>query len=145
MYVYLGADFVGISFLILYAGAISILFVFVFMAIGLKEITSSSKFNAFIAFIAASIFLVGLVVYVVFCTKLLDSYLSLYLLPDPWVPGDSYGDAIITYYNDITIFCIALYCKYKLLFICAGFILLASVFGILVLALPGSKFFSKRK
>lgn len=145
LYVYLGADFVGISFLILYAGAISILFVFVFMAIGVKEISFSSELSSFIIFIFTSLVLLGFIIYNVFYNKILDLYFFFYLIPEPWVSGDFFGYTFMSFSTDIIVFCIALYSKYRLLFFCTGFTLLASVFGILTLALPGSRLFSKIK
>src|ERR1700749_229984 len=69
LFIYLGADFIGLIILIVYIGAIAVLFSFVVMMLDIRLLEISSTFSVYLplAFFLSSIFLIQC--FIVFLNK----------------------------------------------------------------------------
>ena len=124
----LGAEFLAFVFVVVYVGAIAVLFLFVVMMINFKMIELNRSMLSYFHLSAYLIIIVSL-------------ELSLILFND-YVPDVSYASLAYTNWVDI-FFSISnikalgtlLYTHYVLLFILSGFILLVAMLGSIVLTL----------
>jgi NADH-quinone oxidoreductase subunit J len=124
----LGAEFLAFVFVVVYVGAIAVLFLFVVMMINFKMIELNRSMLSYFHLSAYLIIIVSL-------------ELSLILFND-YIPDISYS--AITYTNWVDVFFSVsnikalgtlLYTHYVLLFILSGFILLVAMLGSIVLTL----------
>jgi NADH-quinone oxidoreductase subunit J len=124
----LGAEFLAFVFVVVYVGAIAVLFLFVVMMINFKMIDLNRSVMSYFHLSAYLIIIFSL-------------ELSLILFND-YVPDISYGPFVYTNWVDV-FFSVSnikalgalLYTHYVLLFIISGFILLVAMIGSIVLTL----------
>lgn len=122
------ADFLGLLFIIIYVGAIAVLFLFVVMMLNIKNIKVSAKINfLYIPFLILFniIFIIKLFFYLndIFSSLQYSFFINeLYL-------SESYIDVLTT----IVVFGQVLYNYYLVCFLLAGFILLVAMLGAILL------------
>jgi len=137
---YLECEFLSIVFLIVYVGAVSILFLFIIMLLNIKNIDLTDKFfNYFPVGIAIAIlFLVEIYLYI---------YLGLFTQKSDLKMSFVYIDFInkIDSLTDIEIIAQLLYEEYFLVFIIASILLLIAMIGAIVLTLRVSIKVKKQK
>lgn len=122
------ADFLGLLFIIIYVGAIAVLFLFVVMMLNIKNIKVSANINfLYIPFLILFniIFIIKLFFYLndIFSSLQYSFFINeLYL-------SESYIDVLTT----IVVFGQVLYNYYLVCFLLAGFILLVAMLGAILL------------
>jgi NADH-quinone oxidoreductase subunit J len=122
------ADFLGLLFIIIYVGAIAVLFLFVVMMLNIKNIKVSSNINfLYIPFLLLFniIFIIKLFFY------LNDIFSSLQY--SFFINELSLSDSYIEILNTIVVFGQVLYNYYLVCFLLAGFILLVAMLGAILL------------
>nr|YP_010007682.1 NADH dehydrogenase subunit 6 [Cyanidium caldarium]QNR39844.1 NADH dehydrogenase subunit 6 [Cyanidium caldarium] len=124
----LGAEFLSLLFLIVYVGAIAVLFLFVVMILNLKfiELRSSFFYYAFFGSLIMAIFLFE--IFIILNSDL--TFASSYFLERKriWVQ-ELYS------YTNLQILGNVLYTSYSYLFILSGFVLLVAILGAIILTL----------
>lgn len=135
----LGVEFIAMLFLIIYIGAITVLFLFVIMMLNVKIIEFNEKFVMYlpIGIFLSLLFLIeifyliknNLVTWDLYFFELSNRIKYLELLYD-----DNYIDTI-TILNNVQQLAVSLYSKFGYLFILSGIILLIAMLGAIVLTL----------
>jgi NADH:ubiquinone oxidoreductase subunit 6 (subunit J) len=131
-------EFLGMIFLIIYIGAISILFLFVIMMFNLKDIKAVKKSINF--YISASLFNFVVIpkFYFVVCTHIQKHFLYNQIFINNI--SDLFNDPVnsVKYMQDILIISTSLYTKDAPVFIMLGYVLLAAMVGAIILALSST-------
>jgi NADH:ubiquinone oxidoreductase subunit 6 (subunit J) len=136
----LKVEFLGLILLIVYVGAISILFLFVIMMFNLKELAlaalkkkSQNKLNMFLVLV---VFLPIVKFYFIIEKYLTFVVINKILLSPLFILKGLKISTFVNYeFNDIYIFSNLLYTYYSFLFILSSFILFAAMIGAIILAL----------
>lgn len=122
-------EFLGVSFVIVYVGAIAILFLFVIMMLPIKN---SGDENIFISSAIVSkmniIFMIFLIIFFIY-------YFPLFL-DDYWFDSAQYNTNVIKFIEDLStldILAQALYNYYFIYVLLAGYILLIALIGAVVI------------
>ena len=132
-------NFLAMIYLIIYIGAIAILFLFVIMMFNLRELKSKSTDINDYSFISIS-FSFYLLILAKFYTLILN-YIITYVDYDAWVYDfakynlNSIQYTLTYYFADSLLFGTLLYEYYTFLFLVAGMLLLTSMLGSIILAL----------
>jgi len=137
---YLKCEFLSIVFLIVYVGAVSILFLFIIMLLNIKNIDLTDKFFNY--------FPVGVVVGILFFVELyLYIYWSLYTENSNLNMNFIYINFVnnIDSLTDIEIIAQLLYEEYALVFIISSILLLIAMIGAIILTLRVSIKVKKQK
>lgn len=123
----IGTEFFSFMFLIVYVGAIAVLFLFVVMMLNIK--TNPIKINNF------STLPIGLIIFALISTQILNTLdnqfvflKNIYLTYIPWLKENNY----LTNVETIGLY---LYTKFSLLFVFCGLILLVAMIGAIVLTM----------
>lgn len=122
-----GADFLALSFIIIYVGAIAVLFLFVVMMLDLKKDESTSYFNLF--FVLLSVFITFLEVFLILKKKFFnldEVFIKFYSLMYP---------NLVDELSNIEVIAQSLYNYFLICFLLAGIVLLVAVIGSIVLTL----------
>lgn len=128
-FISLGVEFLGIIFMIVYVGAIAILFLFVVMMLNIKLIEFNENLLRYLP--------LGAIIGIIFLIELfliLDENYTFLIEP---VNNYYYTSWINHFYNftNIELLGLVLYTKYFYLFLMAGLILLVAMIGAIVLTL----------
>ena len=131
----LECEFLALLFIIIYVGAIAVLFLFVVMMLDVKEIENSKDFFKYLP--VGSI--MGILLFIEFVSSIINTF-----EPNPYYMHEGGVDDMNPYYNwytkidiltDINSIGQVLYTHYLLQFLIAGFILLLAVIGAVVLTM----------
>lgn len=131
----LECEFLALLFIIIYVGAIAVLFLFVVMMLDVKEINNSKDLFKYLP--------VGSIIGVLFFVEVVSSIINTFE-PNPYSSTKVGLGSINTYYNwytkidiltDINSIGQILYTHYLFQFLIAGFILLLAVIGSVVLTM----------
>ncbi len=134
LFVLLQAEFLAMLLIIVYVGAIAVLFLFVVMMLNIDEIkTKLRKTNYFFAFLVSAILVIELLVIVYISNIMSDSFPQASLLPiDPNVSNtEAIGNV--------------LYTRFILPFQLSGGILFVAMIGAIVLTLSDNKRFIRKQ
>lgn len=137
MYLTAGIVFVGLVFLIVYVGAVAVLFLFVIMLLNVKSLTSADQLIQHASQVAAIAGTVALIAYLhANVISALDRSLSDGFLRDAMVESTT-GEAVLFYVRfqamDINALT-GLYTSHAVLFLVITSILLAALLGAIILA-----------
>jgi NADH:ubiquinone oxidoreductase subunit 6 (subunit J) len=127
-------QFIALIYIIIYIGAISILFLFVLMMFNLKKLKTPSQIYLHTIPSFLSFCTLGIISYLITATEIRSSSNANFL----FYIGDKALDAkqYITYHNsDILLFSHLFYTYYNYLFLLSGFLLFIAMIGAIVLAL----------
>lgn len=127
---YLQCEFLSIVFLIVYVGAVSILFLFIVMLLNIKNIDLTDKFfNYFpVGIVIGILFFVEIYIYIYWSLYTENSNLNMYFLFINYINN-------IDNLTDIEILAQLLYGEYALVFIIASLLLLVAMIGAIILTL----------
>lgn len=117
-------EFLSLLFIIIYVGAIAVLFLFVIMMLNIKKNVMTSVVNKNYLFLA-------IVVFAVSCYKMENIFDSFLIAEDLFLPGF----VAIDFFADIYIIGQSLYNYYFLLVLLGGLILLIAMVGAVILTL----------
>lgn len=141
----LGVEFLSLIFLIIYVGAIAVLFLFVIMMFNLKDLAKSqaptSGIRGFGLFNLTLFFALPSIKFYFILTQQLQKFIfeKNFIFLDNIFKTYDVQEFIIYNYNDIYIFSTLLYTYYAYLFILSAVILLASMVCAIVLAMSTVK------
>lgn len=122
----LKTDFLAMSFLIIYIGAIAVLFLFVIMMLNIKILTQAE--NSIYIKISIGFFYIGFILFLIYC-QLMD--ISNYIILKFKIDWFSIYNSLC----NIEIIGFCLYTYYFINFIIAAFILFVAMIGAIVLSL----------
>lgn len=130
----LEVEFLALSFVIVYVGAIAIFFLFVVMMLDIKVVDGSFNFlqQSFFAYLISFSFFLLMISP---CFPSLFSISEFSLLS--FSPIDWFSE--VTSFSNLVSLGLVLYTYYFIFFLIAGFILLVAVFGVLMLLLSLNK------
>jgi len=131
----LEVEFLALSFVIIYVGAIAILFLFVVMMLDIKIIDNSFDFlkHSFLAYLICFIFSLEITMPTL---NLIDPIIE---IEPPAFFSINWASEIDSFVN-LTTLGLLLYTHYFVFFLMAGFILLVAVFGVLMLLVTLNKY-----
>lgn len=134
-----GIDFIAMLFLVVYVGAIAVLFLFVIMMLNLKIVNIKKYYTYYI--------IIGFFIGLIFLLEILSILIPipfihiLFHIPvtiDPTLIYNNINETIISL-NNIKTISLILYTEYIYLFILASLILLIAMIGAIVLTLQKKK------
>ena len=127
---YLQCEFLSIVFLIVYVGAVSILFLFIVMLLNIKNIDLTDKFfNYFpVGIVIGILFFVEIYLYIYWSLHTESSNLNMHFI---YINYTNNIDSL----TDIEIIAQLLYEEYALVFIIASILLLVAMIGAIILTL----------
>lgn len=123
----IGTEFFTFMFLIVYVGAIAVLFLFVVMMLNVK--TNPIKINLF------SIIPIGLIIFLIISTQIINLFDTNFILIKNTYLNYTSWFLENSYLTNAEVIGNSLYTKYSLLFIICGLILLISMIGAIVLTM----------
>jgi NADH-quinone oxidoreductase subunit J len=143
---FLEAEFLALSFVIIYVGAIAILFLFVVMMLDIKIVDNSFDFvkHGSLAYLICFIFSLEVILPSLFLTNPVSEISSPTVFCINW-------SSEVDSFSNLTSLGLLLYTHYFIFFLMAGFILLVAVFGVLMLLVslnkhaPFNQSFTKKK
>lgn len=137
---YLQCEFLSIVFLIVYVGAVSILFLFIVMLLNIKNIDLTDKFfNYFpVGVVIGILFFVELYLYIYWSLYTENSNLNMHFIYINYINS-------IDSLTDIEIIAQLLYEEYALVFIISSILLLIAMIGAIILTLRVSIKVKKQK
>jgi NADH-quinone oxidoreductase subunit J len=137
-YLYVGAEFLALTFLIVYVGAIAILFLFVIMLLLLKEVVARHPLLAAGLLGAAAtlypIVITGIDDFVSEAVSTFITYRDLFLSSVDSTAVEALLHYIGNRHTDILLFSESLYTRDSLLFFIAALLLLTAMLGAIILA-----------
>ena len=135
----LGAEFLAMLFIIVYVGAVAVLFLFVIMMLNIKINTVNTSMYSYLPILLLFGLTFFLEVYLIFYLDLVS--LNLYSLPDLFSANNLFLNFLdvwqskVYFLNNVAVLGNLLYTTYSYLFIVSGVILLVSMIGAISLTL----------
>jgi NADH-quinone oxidoreductase subunit J len=131
----LNVEFFGIIFLVVYVGAIAVLFLFIVMMLDIKVINTAQKLKDFFSYRNIITVLVLILILITVNDDIIN--LSAFNINEVVLGADEYTDysKILDYKSHLQILGIAIYDLYTIPFLLCGFILFIAMVGAIVVTL----------
>lgn len=131
------SEFLGVTFVIIYVGAIAVLFLFIIMMLNVKRTITSFNFKHIFAFLMGTAFVIGIAYFFYeneICEFLNKIVLFKYNIDNRYLAKES-NDFSFDHLGNITILGQSLFNYYSPAFLLAGLILLVALVGAVSLTL----------